>query len=659
MEHNELASIVLAKYDKEKIVKGIKAGLLGKRKLSVRSLDRLINDDDELLRLFNAARNDFLSDAQEKGQTKEINDLVNKYRGLIFPVHIVTATTSYGNVIKSPFFQLGTTSLLESLLDFEYSVNIIPDLAKNRTLNEFYQNLNDNAYGIEKGFSVAFISTNTADFQIAAKAAKTIKELSNGNAMIFVGGPHFQDENINKESLLNYDFDIVNVGHGKPSIDLVKMITRAEIDFSKKDGKYLFKGDMPEGVRYLNQKKIFLGSGEGSFPYVKNEMPIVLETTRFKGTEITYGVSIITGDNCPNRCGFCSINKKNLKFGAKEFINSYKKYAKPFNPTGLALSEMTLEDSNPLSKINRKATLAFFKELRDSGIHLSKSIYAEPALFNARECNELYKVIIKEDIRTFFFGRDAVTEQENRFLKRRVGNKLRDQDNLDKELDNLIDLFYFLEKQDKKYGMAISYIIHPGMDYESTMKKFDEMNDLNYLGASAKNVKVQIHFNIIIPSPNTELWNENEGQFMPPHLIGDFKINPFGYAKNLPASHTLDYMTAGMKLMEKGKISPSDILFRLATDIGFKKYEPKMTMKRLLEDDHAKGVDRLYGKQLKKVDNEIASKKLYQFHPNRKAEYFTAIFNIFSGLPKSEIQNMSQDYHNKLVQKNNYLRRSE
>ena len=410
------------------------------------------------------------------------------------------------------------TSSFFHLLEEDPAVNTIVHYLKKIGINSIaiFPNSEEEQYiGDTLHFFRKFLDENKATFYCFSTLTSTYRftcdmlkmvRFSSPDAIIIIGGVHFNShENIVK-ALNSQLVDIVFKGGAKPFINFMSSIfIEKDTKMLRKDNKLYIEGNIPEsGIHYINENNKIEKKKSGTFPFPV--MPVVRYYNSY--TEIRS----IFRDYCSNRCDYCFIKSNSMDNDyrnsyIKTIINTVKRI-KLLEHRPLIFS---LSDSSPFSdKNSREITYKILKDLKNLTSIDGFSVFIDPSNID----EYFFKITEELGIFSFFIGRDRITEDP--FVGRRLKGKLRTQEMLDKEL-NAIKLFIkFLENNRSTipFELFIGYIISPYEMEETSNKLLREIIELATF-TKVSHVKIQFNIFILSPYPGTKIAEKSKGEFIP------------------------------------------------------------------------------------------------------------------------------------------------
>jgi hypothetical protein len=314
---------------------------------------------------------------------------------------------------------------------------------------------------------------------------------------------------------------------------------------------------------------------------------------------------------------------------------------------------LALHDNNLFDQHNLRRAVKFFEELSAQGYNFEKAVFGEAFCLSEPAGDEIRDAVLRHNMRTFFFGRDAINEESNRNIGRRFRGKLKTQPMLDQEKQNIIEFAKFLQEQGggKTYGIRLSYIFHPWMSHQEIGDMYLEMVEFAKLFAGLKNVNLAtISHSPLNPYPGSELRRKFKGQFVPIEMVLNADdLNYWGYGDGFIGSHTLDYYTGLYNFLrvrwEKyGDKVPTTHLILLANDLVHGKYVPGESTKRINSMLCCKE-DEFLGAEQKLIPQEDPTSI------EGKSQYIYNGLTILGEVPESEARAAADELRENLTRK--------
>jgi len=323
--------------------------------------------------------------------------------------------------------------------------------------------------------------------------------------MTAAGGAHFADAEGFADQYLSY-FDVVNLGHGTPFVDLLNGLRNGRSTAHQKEGSWLFEGRIPKGLRVRGSDGQTAGFGAGTAP------PITgcgcLDFTEGSNSQMI--ATVLLSEQCSNRCDYC--------FASRPYVSrSHDLEVKSIAAKAREVSSpiyVDLLDNSPLMDGRKHGGLAFLHELsREIGTGSFSSILYIDAGMLARFPSRLIEFLEKGVVAAVYVGRDIVDEEVAKAVGRRYLGRTRDRAELDSEAEAILDLILWLRESGIALDMSVEYLLTPFETEHSVKKLLDEMTTLSGLSSSA--VHVSVEFQIVCPFPGTKMYRDMRGSYLP------------------------------------------------------------------------------------------------------------------------------------------------
>jgi len=348
------------------------------------------------------------------------------------------------------------------------------------------------------------ISCWTSTYAVASDFAAMIRE-SHPASLIVAGGVHFNSMEEVNYSLKEDEFDIIFRGGGETFLEFIKLaVVDKSVKIHKKDDVINMSGPaLGKGAFYLNNSEI-QGQGRGSFT-----LPIV---PLIGSTKDYADIRILLNDSCPNACDYCFIQPSGTIFQywpkliswVEDSADAVKK------ETGQKVI-LSLSDSAPFNKINRKQTVDYMRRQTGRVQFDGMNIFADPTDLD----EEFYDIVDEFGIHNFFIGRDRIEQDD--FIGRKCNGKLRSSEELDRELDMILDFMEYLNsgKNQLSKEIYIGYIISPYEKADYSRKLLQEFSKTVQHSSALDNIRVQSNIFLLNPYPGTNISKKSIGEFIP------------------------------------------------------------------------------------------------------------------------------------------------
>lgn len=348
------------------------------------------------------------------------------------------------------------------------------------------------------------ISCWTSTYAIASDFSVMIKERY-PDALVIAGGVHFNSIEETEYSLNRKTFDIIFRGGGESFIEFIKLsVVENKMKIYKEKGEIkILGGALEKGGCYLKNGKI-QNIGRGNF-----DLPLV---PLLGQTKDCIDIRVLLHDVCPNACDYCIIQPSRVK---RDHWVSLAKWVSDLNSQLRDMHEynvvLSLSDSAPFNKSNRKRTLDYLNIQKESVKFDGMNVFVDPSDLD----EEFYDIVEEYDINNFFVGRDRI--MSDNFIGRKLNGLDRTSEQLHHELDLIFNFMTYLNtrKNKLKSEIYIGYIISPYEKSEYSRKLIDELYGIALRNSELKNVRVQSNIFILNPYPGTKVAQKAKGEFIP------------------------------------------------------------------------------------------------------------------------------------------------